>query len=320
MKKKADNLLNYINPFYTMSKSDPTMEDALKNVLGVSLVTIPSVSLLTWLANSRKLKDMKKAINKGSASALNSSIPVMQLDDVKGNIEDRDNRELRSIKTQLAKTANGSRDGLLSNAAKDILMGSLPLLAVPALTWLSAKGTNTVLKDNYSDELDAENKAIQDMQDKLDMETLVRMGYLRKRRPVAAMINKKASKSNPLGSAVGGVADFIAGAGDAAKKIFLTGPGVALTLAALGLSAWGAAHYLNKSDEVQKLKLLEDRMLGKDQILQAPEVLVDIPQDYEETGKTTAQLIPGISPALLPKEVIEDAVVVEKPKKDAFLG
>lgn len=318
MKKKADNLLNYINPFYTMSKSDPTMEDALKNVLGVSLVTIPSVSLLTWLANSRKLKDMKKSINKGSASALNSSIPVMQLDDVKGNIEDRDNRELRSIKTQLAKTANGSRDGLLSNAAKDILMGSLPLLTIPALTWLSAKGTNTVLKDNYAEELDAENKAIQDMQDKLDMETLVRMGYLRKRRPGAATIKKNAS--DPLGSSARGVVDFLSGAGDAAKKIFLTGPGVALTLAALGLSAWGASHYLNKSDEVQKLKLLEDRMLGKDQILQAPEVLVDIPQDYEETGKTTAQLIPGISPALLPKEVIEDAVVVEKPKKDAFLG
>lgn len=316
MKKKA-NLLKYINPFYTLNKSDPTMEDALKNVLGVSLVTIPSVSLLTWLANSRKMKDMKKAINKGAESALNSNMPVMQLDDVKGNIEGRDKAELRNIKAQLAKTAN---DGLLTNMGKEILIGSLPLIAVPALTWLTAKGTNTVLKDNYADDLDAENKAIQDMQDKLDMETLVRMGYLRKRRPGAAMIKKEASKSNPLGSAVGGVADFIAGAGDAAKKIFLTGPGVALTLAALGLSAWGASHYLKKSDEVQKLKLLEDRMLGKDQILQSPEVLVDIPQDYEETGKTTAQLIPGISPALLPKEVIEDAVVVEKPKKDVFLG
>lgn len=318
MNKKADNLLNYINPFYTMSKSNPTMEDALKNAFGVSLVTIPSVSLLTWLANSRKLKDMKKAMNKGSASALNSSMPVMQLDDVKGNIEDRDNKELRSIKTQLSKTANGSRDGLMTNMGKEILIGSLPLIAVPALTWLTAKGTNTVLKDNYADELDAENKAIQDMQDKLDMETLVRMGYLRKRKPGAAVIKKKAS--NPLGSVAGGITDFIAGAGDAAKKIFLTGPGVALTLAALGLSAWGASHYLKKSDEVQKLKLLEDRMLGKDQILQSPEVIVDIPQDYEETGKTTAQLIPGISPALLPKEVIEDAVVVEKPKKDVFLG
>jgi hypothetical protein len=318
MKKKADNLLNYINPFYTMSKSDPTIGDALKNVLGVSLVTIPSVSLLTWLANSRKMKDMKKAINKGAESALNSNMPVMQLDDVKGNIEGRDKAELRSIKAQLAKTANGSRDGLLSNAAKDILIGSLPLLTVPALTWLTAKGTNTVLKDNYADELDAENKAIQDMQDKLDMETLVRMGYLRKRRPGAATINKTAA--DPVGSTVRGVTNFMADAGDAAKKIFLTGPGVALTLAALGLSAWGASHYLDKSDEVQKLKLLEDRMLGKDQILQSPEVLVDIPQDYEETGKTTAQLIPGISPALLPKEVIEDAVVVEKPKKDAFLG
>lgn len=318
MKKKADNLLNYINPFYTMGKSDPTMEDALKNVLGVSLATIPSVSLLTWLANSRKLRDMKKAINKGAESALNSNMPVMQLDDVKGNIEDRDNRELRSIKTQLSKTANGGRDGLLSNVAKDILMGSLPLLTIPALTWLTAKGTNTVLKDNYADELDAENKAIQDMQDKLDMETLVRMGYLRKRRPGAAPINKTAA--DPVGSAVRGATNLMADAGDLAKKIFLTGPGVALTLAALGLSAWGASHYLNKSDEVQKLKLLEDRMLGKDQILQSPEVIVDIPQDYEETGKTTAQLIPGITPALLPKEVIEDAVVVEKPKKDAFLG
>lgn len=318
MKKKADNLLNYINPFYTMSKSDPTIEDALKNALGVSLVTIPSVSLLTWLANSRKLKDMKKAINKGSASALNSSMPVMQLDDVKGNIEERDSKELRGIKAQLAKAASGSEDGLLTNAAKDILIGSLPLLAVPALTWLSAKGTNTVLKDSYADKLDAENKAIQDMQDKLDMETLVRMGYLRKRRPGAAAIKKQAS--NPMGSVVGGAADLISGAGDLVKKVFLTGPGVALTLAALGLSAWGASHYLKKSDEVQKLKLLEDRMLGKDQILQSPEVIVDIPQDYEETGKTTAQLIPGISPALLPKEVIEDAVVVEKPKKDVFLG
>lgn len=315
MKKKADNLLNYINPFYTMGKSDPTMGDALKNVLGVSLVTIPSVSLLTWLANSRKMKDMKKAINKGAESALNSNMPVMQLDDVKGNIEGRDKAELRNIKAQLAKTAN---EGLLTNIGKDILIGSLPLLAVPALTWLSAKGTNTVLKDNYSDELDAENKAIQDMQDKLDMETLVRMGYLRKRRPGAVPINKTAD--DPVGSAVRGATNFVADAGDLAKKIFLTGPGVALTLAALGLSAWGASHYLDKSDEAQKLKLLEDRMLGKDQILQAPEVLVDIPQDYEETGKTTAQIIPGISPALLPKEVIEDAVVVEKPKKDVFLG
>jgi hypothetical protein len=61
-------------------------------------------------------------------------------------------------------------------------------------------------------------------------------------------------------------------------------------------------------------------MFGKDQILQSPEVLVDVPEGYEEVGKKTAQMLPGISPALIPSNVIEDAEIAEKPKKDVFLG
>jgi hypothetical protein len=341
MRKQA-NPLKYMNPFHTLLSKEPTKEEMLKNVLGVSAVTIPSIALFTYLANARKMREMKKAINTSAEANVNGSLPILQPDDKRNNIKERDSRELRGVYAALNKQATGSGDGLLAGWGKEILYGTLPMAAVPLLTWLTAKGTNTLLKDKYADDLDKENKAIQDMQDKVDMDTLVRMGYL-KQKPKQSLpkkanmskyaysdflglggaidsIARKYAHKDYLGGAVNAVGRFLSGGVNTGKKVFVTIPGAAMLLAALGIAGVGSLHFLKKSDDVQKLELLKKRMLGKDRLLQSPEISIEVPDEYEETGKKTAQLIPGISPALIPNNVVEDAQIVEKPKKDAFLG
>ena len=319
--RKYANPLKYINPFYTLLSDKPTKDDMIKNLLGVTALTVPTVALATYIANTKKMRDMKNAIRKNTEAQVNGSMPILQLDDVKGNIDERNKKELNDIRVALGKQANSEDSGILSAWGKEILMGTIPAISVPLLTWLTAKATNTVLKDKYENQLDVENRSIQDMQDKLDLDTLARVGYIRKKNMQKnASIHKEAKYKDYIGTGIRDLARLFTGGVDTTKKVFVTIPGSAMLLAALGLGGFGALHYLKKSDDVQKLKLLEKRMLGKDQILQAPELLVDIPQDYEETGKKTAQLIPGISPALIPNNVVEDAVVVEKPKKDEFLG
>lgn len=320
MRKQA-NPLKYINPFYTLTREDPTVGDMIKNVLGVSAVTLPATVAITLLANRRRMRDMKKAIAKNAETNVNGSMPVLQLDDVRDNIAERNERELSQIRTAMNKNASDS--GMLARWGKEILLGSIPAITPAIALWLAAKGTNEELKDRYSAQLDSENRAIQDMQDKLDMDTLVRMGYLKKTQPKTLNSTKNLSKTASvdfLGNLASWATTKASDATESGKKVLVTLPGAALVMAALGLGGWGTYHYLKNSDEVQKLKLLEKRMLGKDQILQSPEVLVDVPEGYEEVGKKTAQMLPGISPALIPSNVIEDAQLVEKPKKDAFLG
>jgi hypothetical protein len=319
--RKYANPLKYINPFYTLISDKPTKEDMMKNLLGVTALTVPTVALATYIANTKKMRDMKRAISKNTEAQVNGSTPILQLDDVKGNIDKRNKKELNDIRAALGKQANSGDSGILSEWGKEILLGTIPALSVPLMTWLTAKATNTVLKDKYESQLDEENRSIQDMQDRLDMDTLARVGYIRRKNMQKnASLRKESAYKDYVGDGIRALSRLFTGGVDTTKKIFVTIPGSAMLLAALGLGGFGALHYLKKSDDVQKLKLLEERMLGKDQTLQSPELLIDIPEDYEETGKTTAQLIPGISPALIPNNVVEDAVVVEKPKKDVFLG
>lgn len=307
---------------------EPETSDMLKNIFGVSLATVPIIAAASYLSNKYKMKEMREAIDKTAISNVNAKSPILSPDDVTGNVDSELNRkraEISLINKVINKRASGS---VLENTIKR----AAPMMALPVATWLTATAVNKILRKRYGEELDAENARLQDMQNMLDIQELERLGYIRntpnagdtekavKSNSKADGIDKKASILDFGGDVVRGITDGVSTLGGVVKKGGFDLPLAIALLGTAGLSAFGIHHFLKETDDVKKLKLLKKKMLGSDRLLDSPALSVTLPTGYEETGKNTAQLLPGISPALIPNNVVESADIVEKPKKDAFLG
>lgn len=327
MRRQANSLsgaLSWALPWKTALMDAPKSSDMWRNILGVAAVAGPSVALASWIANEVKMKKVREAIDKNAQANLDARLAVLSPNKKLGDVAEeraKDGAELSSVNSSLKKSASV---GWLDRTVR----GALPMAALPLTAWLAATAVNKVLEDKYGAELDAENGALEDMQRHLDMQELERLGYIKKKPQEVKPDSRNNTPANKLikkEASVGG--DIIRQGWNGLTTIWGTGrkalidvPSQLLLLATLGLSGYGIHHFLKESDEVKKLKLVEKKMLGKDKLLDSPKLMVDIPEGYEETGKRTAQLLPGISPALIPQQAVEDAIVVEKPKKDVFLG
>lgn len=308
---------------------------ALWNLLGTASWLVPTVGLGAWLVNRKRHNDLKKKINESTLAHVNADYPVLSPEgdlSVTSNITKRPKKELEDVSEAvkaLPKIAKANEAGFVGSLPYRVA----PILLAPLVTVFGARIVNDALKKKYAEELDSENKKIQNLQDAIDMRTLEDLQYVRKRRggiqttpikeianrdlmdvlkkseedaeliPKAASMDKKAAEDeeNPKVDWMG-----------ALKSLYGYIPLAALVATSVGGPIYAADYFLKRTNENKKLKFLEDKVLGRNRTLTNPELVVELPKGYEENmdKKKQEQLLPGI----------ELAEVLENPKKDAFLG
>lgn len=274
---------------------------ALWNTLGTMSWLVPAVGLTAYLSNRRKHKKIKEKVNKNTLAHVNADYPVLSPEGdltVTHNITKRPRKEIEEISEALGmlpkiSAAPGEKQETTTDLLSSAVARSFPLMAAPLATLLTVKLVNDHLKSSYEAELNEENRKLQNLQDAVDIRTLEAMKYIKKR---------------PIKKQAGAVGDGV----DMLKSYFLNIPIATLLTAVSGGTIYGIHHFLKKQDDMKKLKFLEERAIGRNRTLKGPELLVELPEGYEENvdKKRQEQLIPGI----------EESEDQENSKKDAFLG
>lgn len=309
---------------------------ALWNALGAATWAVPLAAATTWLANRYYHNKLKKKIAESVLSRVNSDSPVLSPEgdlNVTANITERPKREINEIKAAMKylpkigsandkskKEDDGSN--FVSDAIFSAGLRSIPFLSMPILAYLTTSGVHSLLKDKYGKELDETNNKLQNLQDKLDMQTLKDLQYIRAKqgkkvnvtpeeakllsnRNIQEMSPETVLEPEPMSKAASNLWDQL-------KGVYLNLPVLTLLATAVGGSLYGTHYFLPKQKEMKKLKLLEKKILGRNRTLNTPNLTIELPEGYEENmdKKKQEQLLPGI----------ELAEVLENPKKDAFLG
>lgn len=305
---------------------DPSTNLSLWNTLGVASWAIPTAAVAAYLVNKHtmdKLRKKRDAVSDSKLRARRVGIGEYASDTAGLSESEAEDKQLQLALANAEGSDGDETEMIKKEAGLGFFHKSLPILAAPGLLWLASDVVNKELKDKYAAELDAEAEELRREQDAVDIEMLKAKGYLQDNpvedvsAPVEntkeAVIPKEASASFPV------LSSLLNGVRDVTGSVYLGIPASLMALSSVGLAALGSAHFLKRTDDAKKLKLLRERMLGEDRLLEAPKLRLKIPKHLKETDAVTQQVIPGIEVAEpVPADVIE-AVVAKEKKKDAFL-
>lgn len=288
--------------------SDPKVNMALWNALGVTAAAVPTTAALTILANKYWDRKVKKLITERSLSKINAMRPQMSPNDDLGytyNITNKPKKELMQIledSDNLTKSASAEEgDGVVSRTIKNTAAVALPMVAAPVATYLTIRAVQNAHKKRLRKRLREERTAIRNMQDRVDHQILEEQGVIKS----ASMT---ADEAKHIWDRHGKDKDK-----EPLAYTALTFPAAV----ALGVSALGgtvAYKVLTDSDKYKnRLKYMRDHILGANTLQEAPKISL---AKFKQPGEGMVAR-PGDKVAALIEEADKPVVIDVDPIEEA---
>lgn len=342
MSSKLERYLTMANPFSTLLtraipalrkqapgtepdsrwrlSNDPDRNFAYWNALGVASWAVPLAIATTALVTAKAKRDVTRSEEKGGSGLLAASRPELSPRLAQNGKEKNSDIRLRKIDkdmiSALSKQAS-SAGGLVSSA----LLGSIPIVALPASYWLANKLSSAYLSDKIERELDSEREALLALQNEEDLKRLALLGMVNPK-----YLNKKAALS--LRDWAPWAADMRDGLSDAFKGIDIPGATKLLlwdsylvpAIAASALLTIGGGAYLRKRNkDYKKIEVLRKKLLGENRLHDPAQLSIDIPEEalmFDDKSKQL-QRIEGL-PA--PEDRLPTGLLENSKEKDALFA